>query len=220
MAPPQDITKTLALLNSAQGGDEAALNRLFDRYYERVRRVVRLRIGARLRSKVDSGDILQDTFIAALGCFDRFEVKNEASFINWLSKIAERQIMGAADHFGAQKRDTAKEVPLKLADETGRIGVNPAASELPPPQKLSEQEQVSALEEAIDDLPEQYRELIILRDYTGASWDDVAEATGRPSAAAARMMHAKALIELGKLMTRGPSEHDGSDGSARRQGGG
>jgi RNA polymerase sigma-70 factor (ECF subfamily) len=205
--PADDITRTLQLLSSAQDGDEAALNRLIDRYYERVRRVVRLRIGARLRSKVDSGDILQETFIAALNCFDRFEVKNEASFINWLSKIAERQIMAAADHFGAQKRDAAKEVPLKFGDESGPIGVDPAASELPPLQKLSEQEQLLALESAIAELPEQYRELIILRDYTGASWEDVAEQTGRPSAAAARMMHAKALIELGKLMTGARGQH-------------
>ena len=47
---------------------------------------------------------------------------------------------------------------------------------------------------------EQYRELILLRNYAGASWESVAEETNRPSAAAARMMHARAVVELGKLL--------------------
>jgi DNA-directed RNA polymerase specialized sigma24 family protein len=56
------------------------------------------------------------------------------------------------------------------------------------------------VERCIAALPEEYRELIILSDYTGASWEAVAETTGRPSAAAARMMHVRARIELGKLL--------------------
>ena len=52
----------------------------------------------------------------------------------------------------------------------------------------------------LERLPEEYRELILLRNYAGASWESVAEETGRPSAAAARMMHARALVELGKLV--------------------
>jgi RNA polymerase sigma-70 factor (ECF subfamily) len=197
-----DLTITIDLLQRAQGGNKEALNRLFDRYYERVRRIVRLRLGNRLRQRVESGDILQETFIAAVGDFDRFEVRDEASFINWLSKIAERQVLAAADYFGAQKRNTAREVPLVTHDTSGRIGLDPAETGLGPGEEADRVEQTRLVEECIEALPETYKELIILRNYAGASWDVVAEETGRPSAAAARMMHATAMIELGKAIRK------------------
>ena len=57
-----DLTQSLDLVRSAQNGDGGALNLLFERYYERVRRVVRMRLGNKLRQEMDSGDILQETF--------------------------------------------------------------------------------------------------------------------------------------------------------------
>lgn len=202
-SPEEELTRTLVLVRHAKNGDEDALNRIMERYYERVRRIVRLRLGNKLRLRVDSGDILQDTFMKAVSVFDRFQVRNEASLINWLARIAERQIHDAADRYGAQKRDVGREVPLATSDSSGRIGVDPAASGLPPLAEVTNNESVQRLEDAIARLPEAYRELIILRDYAGLSWDDIATETGRPSAAAARMMHAKALIELGKLVDDG-----------------
>ncbi|MHC4845671.1 MAG: RNA polymerase sigma factor [Planctomycetota bacterium] len=197
-----ELTITIDLLQQAQDGNKEALNRLFDRYYERVRRIVRLRLGNRLRQRVESGDILQETFVAAVGDFDRFEVRDEASFINWLSKIAERQVLAAADYFGAKKRNMSKEVPLVTHDTSGRIGIDPVETGLGPGEEADRIEQTRLVEECIQTLPDGYRELIILRNYAGASWDIVAEETGRPSAAAARMMHAKAMVELGKAIRK------------------
>lgn len=198
-----DLTVSLDLVRQAQGGDEASLNRLFERYYERVRRIVRLRLGTRLRQGVDSGDILQETFIAAVRAFETFEMRDEASLINWLSRLAERQIIAAADYHGAKKRDHRKRVALPGAstvESAGRMGTEFAAKEPHPLEKLLESETSEQLEECLQDLTEEHRELIILRNYAGCSWEAVAEETGRPSASAARMMHARAMIELGKKM--------------------
>ena len=202
-----DYTQSVELVHRAQGGDAGALNELFDRYYERVRRIVRLRLGRKLRTALDSGDILQDTFAQAVTAFDNFEMRDEASLINWLSKLAERQIIAAADFHGAKKRDIARQAHLKTPashSESKGSGISYAfaADATAPLDRLSEDEQVDIVESCIQELPEEYRELIILRDYTGASWEAVAEETGRPSAAAARMMHARALIELGKFVRR------------------
>jgi DNA-directed RNA polymerase specialized sigma24 family protein len=73
---------------------------------------------------------------------------------------------------------------------------------LPLDATASEEEQ-RIVEACLAELPEEYRELILLRNYAGASWESVAEETGRPSAAAARMMHARAMVELGKLVRAG-----------------
>ena len=149
-----DVTRSLDLLRRAQDGDDSAVNLLFTRYYERVRRIVRMRLGPVLRRRVDSGDILQETFVAAVGCFDRFEVRDEASFISWLARIAQRQVFAAADHHTAQKRDTGREVPLVHSTETGKIGIDPAATGLSPLESLSHDEQTRRVEECISELPE------------------------------------------------------------------
>ena len=199
-----EITRSLDLVLRAQKGDAEALNRLCQRYYDRVRKIVRLRLGARLRDRVDSGDILQETFLAAVRSLQSFEMREEASLIHWLARLAERQIIAAADFHGAKKRDRARDVPLtgRIAD-TGTVGVPLQlvdAREAPPPDFVADAEEAEHVEACLERLPEEYRELILLRNYAGASWESVAEETGRPSAAAARMMHARALAELGKLV--------------------
>lgn len=199
----EDITHSLDLVLRAQQGDAIALNRLFERYYERVRRIVRLRLGNKLRESVDSGDILQETFIAAVRSFENFEMREEASLVNWLSRLAERQIIAAADYHGAKKRDQGRNVSLSGAIvDTGsvRVPLSFPDETTRPLDKIAATEEQKIVEGCLDRLPEEYRELILLRNYAGASWESVAEETGRPSAAAARMMHARAMIELGKLL--------------------
>ena len=199
---PEDPTRSVDLVNLAQSGDQEALNELFDRYYERVRQVVRLRLGKKLRQATESGDILQETFTIASAKFSGFEWRDEASLIQWLSKLAERQIIAAADYHGAKKRDRGREVRLER-QRRANAGDSALSITLPgdvtaPLDKADGKEQVEIVESCIHELPEEYRELIILRDYLDAGWETVAKETHRPSPAAARMMHARALMELGK----------------------
>jgi len=196
-----DVTRSIDLIQQAQSGDREALNKLFARYYERVRRIVRLRLGRRLRATVDSGDILQETFIHAVRAIQNFEVRDDASLTNWLSRLAERQIIAQADYHGAKKRDSKRSVPLEVSagdDEPFEIAY--ADDQTRPLERLADAEQAGIVEACIAELSEEHRELILLRNYAGASWEAVAEELGRPSAAAARMMHARAMVELGKLV--------------------
>ena len=197
------LTQSLDLVRSAQAGSDAALDRLFTRYYERVRRVVRMRLGRKLRGALESGDILQETFAVAVKGFDRFEMREEASLINWLSKLAERQIIAAADYHGAKKRDRDMEVAM----DGPTTGSQPSeyrmefGTDAPGPREMAEaDEQAQIVEQAMEELSDEYRELLILRNYVGASWEHIAEAIGSPSADAARMMHARGMIELGKQL--------------------
>lgn len=198
---PADVTESIDLVREAQAGDADALNRLCERYYDRVRRIVRMRLGDGLKKHVDASDILQDTFVVAVQEFDHFEMRDEASVINWLARLAERQILGKAEFFQAQKRDHRREVRFPTSQgfaDSGQISWHLAASADAPLEKLSKEEQENAVENCIAKLAPEYRELLILRDYVGASWEAIAAQTGRPSGSAARMMHARALIELGR----------------------
>ncbi len=198
------ITRSLDLVLRAQRGDEDALNRLIERYQARVLRIVRLRLGSKLRGKVESVDILQETFIPAVRSLSSFEMREEASLIQWLSRLAERQIIAAADYHGAKKRDQRKERPLAPASDDGPTAIVPLhlvdGREGRPVDRLETSEERARIEGCLERLPEEHRELILLRNYAGMSWEAIAEETGRPSPAAARMMHARALVELGKLI--------------------
>ena len=141
--------------------------------------------------------------MAAVKSLQSFEMREEASLINWLSRLAERQILAAADYHGAKKRDQRRNVTLTSSlDSSQNLRTSTIPDDrapLPLDATASEEEQ-KIVEECLHNRPEEYRELILLRNYAGASWETVAEETGRPSAAAARMMHARALVELGKLI--------------------
>ena len=55
----------MELIRLAQGGEEQAYGRLFERYYERVHAIVRKRLGQALRADVESLDIVQDAMVDA-----------------------------------------------------------------------------------------------------------------------------------------------------------
>lgn len=200
---PDDLTVSVELVRRAKAGDREALERLVQRYYPRVWNIVRLRLGPKLRERVDSQDILQETFIQAVLSFDHFEMRDEASLIKWLATLAERQINAAADYHGAQKRDRRREVALPAVQpsaNTTRLQFDVSATVSGPLDKIAASEEMHVVEECIRALPEEYRELIEWRDYANAGWEEIARHTKRPSAAAARVMHARAMVELGKLV--------------------
>src|SRR5262245_55062760 len=191
----EDLDLTLQLVRRAQAGDRAALDPLFARYYDRVRRIARVRLGQGLRQRMDSIDIVQETFIAALGAFDRFEVRDESSLLQWLSVLLENRIRDASDWNEAARRAAARERPPVVDGRSGPVTLALAASGQTPAENASREEQSEALEEALAALPEQDRELIVLRDYVGMTWEEVARRLGRPSADAARMAHGKVLLQ-------------------------
>jgi len=192
--------QTIDLVHRAQGGDAPALEALFARYYERVRRMVRLRLGPALRKRLDSGDILQETFLEALRTFNRFEMRDQGSFINWLARLAENRIRDAADYHQAAKRAAEREVPLPQGDRTGTVDQGLKAGGLLPSETADDAEQIVRLEAALEQLEPADRELILLRDYAGAAWDAVARLTDRPSPDAARVAHRQAVTRLARLM--------------------
>lgn len=197
-----DVTRSLDLMAKAQHGDKDALNRLIARYYDRVRSIVHVRMGARLRATLETGDILQEVFVKACQIYDRFDVDEEASLIGWLAQIAQHQITDAADKVNALKRSAAQAIPLDQGTADGETGaqLDPPEPALPPPALIEAAELKAIVEDCLRSMSEEYRELIVQREYMNASWDAVAKAVGRPSAAAARMMHAQALVELGKCV--------------------
>jgi RNA polymerase sigma-70 factor (ECF subfamily) len=204
-----DVTESIELVRRVQLGDQDALGRLFERYYARVRGVVRVRLGEPLREFLESGDIVQETFAQALVSFDRFEVRDEARFLDWLSRLAENRIRDAAKLRAAQKRDPARAVAL----DASRSGADskstrplPTSPEPRPEELAARGEEAGILDDCVARLDPRQREIVVQRDYLGATWPAIAEEFGYQNEQAARAAHAKATLELClRLRARGVS---------------
>lgn len=191
---------TIDLVREAQNGQSEARNELFQRYSDRVLGIVRARIGPKLRRNVESGDIAQEALIEALQSLDRFETRGESSLIRWLATIVQNRISARAKYFGAERRSSAREVALDGHGAGGESSIDPPARVKTPSLEVRSAEEQGLVEECLHDLPENYRELILLRDYAGSPWEEVAETIGAASPDAARMMHTRARTQLGKLL--------------------
>lgn len=199
---PTGLTESIELVRRAQEGDGAAVDRLITRYYERVRRIVGVRMGPLLRERMDSVDIAQETFLDALRLFDRFEVRSESSLIRWLAKIAELRVSEALQKMRAAKRDPARQERFDRLTSTQAMAVEPVATDPTPSADAAGREGKERFDVCLALLSEDYREVILLRDFAGASWEEVAQALGKATADSARMLHSRAMAELASAYRR------------------
>jgi RNA polymerase sigma factor (sigma-70 family) len=190
--PPSDLGVSRALLARAQGGDASALNELFARYYERLRRIVTIRLGPEARRLVDSGDIVQETFQAALAGLVDLRVSEDGELLRWFARVAENRIRDEIDRQRAQKRGADRERPLGVAPETSAL----ADGATEPPDAAYKREVRAVLDRAIAELSAEYREAVLLRDFCGADWETIARRLGRESIHAAQQLHQRAWIKL------------------------
>jgi len=189
--------KTQRLVSLAQAGDESALDRLCSVYGERVRRIVRMRMGKELRSKMESMDLVQDAFISALRSLENFAYKNEGDFLRWMSTIAENRLRDHVEKLHTNKRDIRKEIPLNNNGESqdGVVRTLGPAALTTPSMIMSKREDLDKLERAIDKLKPEFREVIVLAKIEGLSNIDIGKKLGKKPHAVC-MLLSRALTAL------------------------
>ena len=194
------ISDTARLIRLAKGGDNRALTDLYARYGDRLRTIVRFRLGPRLRLKMESCDVVQEALLASLSQFDKAMFLSEGAFLHWLSKIAENRIRDLADHFAARKRDVGRETPLESPESATDAVKGPIAhlaTSSTPSVRAMRAEELERLDHAIESLPDDQRDALILVRYTGLSLAEAGEIVER-SPDAVRMLVARAIVKLGK----------------------
>ena len=195
---PIDNHKTQHLVALAKEGDESALNQLCSVYGERVRRIIRLRLDQKLRPKLDSVDVVQDALILALGGLKDFTYRNEGDFLRWLSTIAENKLRDILEKFHANKRDVHKEIPFKKegrSTEGGSIAAAGPMRTTTPSVIASKKEALDKLEQALDKLKPEYKQVILLKRIEGLSHAEIAERLDK-NTGAVRMLLSRAMAAL------------------------
>jgi len=169
------LEKTIQLVRSAQGGDRGALEALFTRYLPRVQRIVSLRLGWRLSQFADVDDIAQEVLLKAFQGLDRFEEESEGTFIHWLSTCVECEIVDQSRKQKAQKRGEGK--ACRIGDLGSKVMLSSifAGTSPTPSQVAQAHEAEEAIEAALLELPKHHREVIVLRQICGMSYEEVAK---------------------------------------------
>ncbi len=191
--------ETVALILRHREGRQGALEELFRRYEDRVRRLVRVRMGSFLRSRSEVEDIVQETMMNAFTSLDSFEAREDAKLINWLARIAENSLRNLYTHELAQKRDAGREVPMdKLIGQASgdSMAWDIASPTTSPADKLSAREMEEIVDECLLELSEEEREIILLVDIAGGDWAYIVEQTARPTIEAAQKFHRRSRINL------------------------
>lgn len=196
MCTPGQKTQELVVL--AKGGDNSAQDRLCRVYGERVRRIVRLRMGTELRSKLESMDLVQDALMCALRDLGDFTYRNEGDFLRWLTKIAENRLKDNLDKLHTDKRDVRREIRLDDRERTtggAFVGTAGPIEATTPSVILSRKEDLDKLEKAIDTLRPEYREVIILAKVEELSYRQIGDKLGK-SIGAVKMLVSRATMAL------------------------
>ena len=166
----------LSILNARTEGD-AAVGSLLETYRNYLRLLARMEIGRRLQGKVDASDLVQETFLEAHRNFHRFQGTDEPQFACWLRQILVAKVANLVRHyFGTQGRDARleEELAADVKNSSRIMGHELAASITSPSQQAVRREQSVLLADALDALPADYREAIILRQLEGLTFPEVA----------------------------------------------
>src|SRR5947209_14003390 len=156
---------TATLLEQARGGDRVALGDLLGSYASYLNLLSRVQIGRRLQGKLEPADVLQEVFLEAHRQFPNFRGTTEPELIAWLRRILAGQLaLLCRRYLGTKARDVKLEQELgaQLDKSAAAIDGGLAATISSPSQRASRREQALLLSEALEKLPHNYREVIIL----------------------------------------------------------
>ena len=176
------------LLNQYLSGDRGAISQLIDRHSNRVRDYIRMMV----KDHDLADDILQETFIKAVQVIDDGRYADTGKFLSWMLRIAHNKVI---DYFRSRK--SAKTVN---ESESGYnvLGTLRFADSSVEDRLISEQIALD-VRRLVDHLPQEQREVVMLRYYSGLSFQEIAEQTNVSiNTALGRMRYA--LINLRKMI--------------------
>jgi len=178
-----DGESTLRLLERARAGDQEAIERLFARYVKPLQRWASGRLPRWARDGVDTDDLVQETLLQTFKRIDSFEPRGIGALQAYLRQALLNRVSDELRRKG------------RRPDETGLDGLEIHAG-LSPLEQAIGRETIDRYERALARLKPEEREAIIARIEMGYTYDELAEALGKPSADAARKAAQRALVRL------------------------
>ena len=184
-------TDDLTLVKRVRSGDQRAFKLLVERYQRKVYAVA---LGM-LKDKEEALDVSQEAFVKVYKYLEHF--KGDASFYTWLYRITvnicidvlrRRQASGgeAVEFDESVRLDTSE---AHIGALGSRLGTNPQKSAL-------RKELAQKIQEALAQVPEKHRAILLLREVEGMSYEDLARTLEIPKGTVmSRLFHARAKVQ-------------------------
>ena len=180
---------TGVLLARARAGDAGALDSLFGRHLPRLRQWASGRLPRWARDVSDTPDLVQETLLQTFKRIERFESRGVGALQAYLRQAVLNRIREELRRKG------------RRPDGTGLSGLE--AESLSPLEQAIGSEAIERYEAALSRLRPEEQETLIGRIELGYTYEELAQALGKPTPDAARKAAQRALIRLVEEMARG-----------------
>ncbi|MFY9345451.1 MAG: sigma-70 family RNA polymerase sigma factor [Planctomycetota bacterium] len=180
---------------------DPAVEQLVARHLPALRAFVRLRMGAELRSREESGDIVQSVAREVLQHRDRFQHGGEQGFREWLFTTAHRKVANRLEHWRAEKRSVGRELPVEVPEQLAGLTASPS-------RHASAREELAAVEAAFDLLSDEQREAVTMSRLLGLGHTEIAARMGKTEVAVRKVL-SRALAKLATALAAGDAVDDG-----------
>ncbi|MHB8142079.1 MAG: RNA polymerase sigma factor [Thermoleophilia bacterium] len=174
--------------------DNDALEQLVSRYEVRVYNLAYRMLG----NREDAEDVLQDTFVNVVRGLDKF--RGRSSFSTWLYRVAANAALTKIRQRSRREKSESEFLDdVYSVRETAHSGSLLTDWSSNPATRLLDEEAKNEMNRAIDDLPEIYRAVFVLRDVEGLPAAEVAEVLGLSVAAVKSRLHRARLYLRNRL---------------------
>ncbi len=186
------------LLRKLQARDEAAFNRLVREHQAQVFRLSLRMLG----DSAEAEEITQEVFVTVFKSIDRF--RGDSKLSTWLYRIAINHCRNRIKYLNRRARGATQEFDDFSDRETSASGTN---SRLPRPDELAEGHELeSRLRVAMARLPGDQRELLVLRDVEGLSYDDIQSITRLAAGTVKSRLHRARLALIAAIASENERE--------------
>jgi RNA polymerase sigma-70 factor (ECF subfamily) len=198
MWPDQD--ETLNLLREAKAGDVEAVDRLMDRHRDSLNRMVHCRLNPGVGGRFDASDIVQEALLTASRRLAEYLANPRMPFHAWLRQLARDRLADAYRHELAAKRNVAREQSQPTGETSSLSPIGQLRdAELTPAAILLRKEFATRFHQALEQLSEESREIVLMRHAEQLSNSQAAEVL-EISEPAAGMRYLRALRQLKSIL--------------------
>jgi RNA polymerase sigma-70 factor (ECF subfamily) len=201
------------LIERVRAGDVDALNAVFTRHRERLRRMVDIRMDRRLQARIDASDVLQEAYLEVIQRLDEYLSNPKLPLFLWLRLVVGQRLMTLhRRHLGAQQRDAGREVSLFRealpAASSAALAAQLMGKFTSPTQAAMRAERMLRLQEALNTLDPIDREVLSLRHFEELTRTEAAQVLDITEAATAKR-YVRAMKRLTNLLADMPGGLEG-----------
>ncbi len=185
-------TDDLILVERVRTGDQRAFKQLVERYQRKVYAVAY----GMLKDKEDAKDVTQEAFVKVYKYLDHF--KGDASFYTWLYRITSNICIDVMRRKNAAKAGGHAEFDEAVRMDTSEANLGALGSKLGtnPQKSMLRKELAAKITAAFQQIPEEHRAILLLREVEGMSYDELATTLNiKKGTVMSRLFHARLKMQ-------------------------